>query len=150
MVNKQYSKINKIEKFKYKGVPERNQYDKILYNLFNIDHDFIKLLDLPIVREIAKQKLNDPYYRFLAADEPNYCLSYYNARSSGKKLDLHIDSHIPYISDYTFSLQFTFLLEDSYIKNGCTTAVPGSHKSGKFTDRNITKLEHFQETLVIF
>lgn len=142
LVNKEYEKINKAKKFQYNGVPERNKYDKILYNLFNLDNDFINLLDQPIVREIAKQKLNDPYYGYLPDDSPNYCLSYYNARSSGNKLDLHIDSHIPYLSEYTFSLQFTFLLEDSYVENGCTTAVPGSHKSGKFTDRTISKIEN--------
>lgn len=142
LVNNEYKDLNEVKKIKYKGVPSRNSYDKIVYNLYNLDHAFIKLLSQESIQNIAKGKLNDPYYRYLHSDLPNYCLSYYNARSSGKKLDFHIDSHIPYLSDNIFAMQFTFLLEKSTIENGCTIAVPGSHKSGKFTDRDFSNYKN--------
>ena len=32
---------------------------------------------------------------FLPKEKPNFIINYFNARSSGNKLDLHIDSWIP-------------------------------------------------------
>jgi hypothetical protein len=132
-----YNRINTRGKIAYAGTPERDKDDKILYNLQNIDLSYIDLLVSPAVTAIASVKLNDPHYRFLPADVPNYVLQYYNARSSGQKLDLHIDSHIPFMGNYTSMMQFVFLLEDSNEENGCTVVVPGSHKSGQYTDREL-------------
>ena len=132
-----YEKLNANGKIKYKGVPERNKDDKMLYNLHNIDRAYLDLLVSPFVTAIASAKLNDEHYRFLPADVPNYILHYYNARSSGQKLDLHIDSHIPFAGDYTNMMQFVFLLQDSDVDNGCTVVVPGSHKSANYTDRDL-------------
>ena len=102
---------------------------------------FIDVLTSPTIVSIASNKLNDPFYRFLPPDKPNYVLQYYNARSSGQKLDLHIDSHIPFSGSFTNMMQFVILLEDSTIDNGCTTVVPGSHQSAKFTDREFKNLK---------
>jgi hypothetical protein len=132
-----YSEINAAGKIHYAGTPDRNKDDKILYNLQNIDKTYIDLISSQAITSIAKVKLNDPHYRFLPSDVPNYVLQYFNARSSGQKLDLHIDSHIPFTGDYTNMMQFVILLEDSTEENGCTVVVPGSHKSGKFTDRDL-------------
>jgi hypothetical protein len=137
LINLQYEKVNFDEKIKYTGVPDRNENDKILYSLYNIDHFFVDLLTSNAIQKIAMHKLNDEYYRFLPSNVPNYILNYYNARSSGDKLDLHIDSHIPFVTKQkTNAIQLAFLLEDSSIDNGCTIVVPGSHKSGNYTDRD--------------
>lgn len=135
-----YQRINERGKIEYKGIPDRNKDDKILYNLQNIDRAYIDLLVSPAITRIAKSKLNDVHYRFLPDDVPNYVLQYYNARSSGQKLDLHIDSHIPFAGNYTNMMQFVILLEDSDEDNGCTVVVPGSHKSGNYTDRELEKV----------
>jgi ectoine hydroxylase-related dioxygenase (phytanoyl-CoA dioxygenase family) len=139
LINKRYKKINELasgDKMKYPGVPTRNENDKIIYSLYNIDYCFIDLLSSDPIRKIAMHKLNDEYYRFLPQHLPNYILSYYNARSSGNKLEMHIDSHIPFLSDQkTNMIQLAFLLEDSTIDNGCTVVVPGSHNLGRYTDR---------------
>ena len=140
LTEESYNKLNSDEKIKYKGTPERDKGDKILYNLQNVDKIYIDLLVDPGITEIAKIKLNDIHYRFLPADVPNYILQYYNARSSGQKLDLHIDSVIPFQGEYTSMMQFGFLLEDSDADNGCTMVVPGSHKSGKYTDRDLSNI----------
>lgn len=122
---------------RYEGVPERDGKDKIVYNIQNKDLIFIKLLSDSFLRNLLIKKLNDPFYRFLPVDVPNYILSYYNARSSGNALDLHIDSHIPAISSYPWAMQVAFVLEEQSESNGCTIVVPGSHQSGKFTDREL-------------
>ena len=133
-----YYKKNK--KLKYKGVPSRDSEDKILYNLQNKDYLFIKTLNNKKIIKIAKHFLNDEHYRFLPKEKPNFIINYFNARSSGKKLDLHIDSWIPYKGIKTHMMQFVFLLEKSTIKNGCTIVVKKSHRSGKFTNRKTKKI----------
>ena len=144
LVNSYYREINKNGKIKYPGTPDRNGKDKILYNIQNLDISFIEILTSDIITFIASKKLNDPYYRFLPNDKPNYVLQYYNARSSGSKLDLHIDSHIPFIGEHTNMMQFVILLEDSVVSNGCTVVVPGSHKSGKYTDRDFKNVKNLE------
>lgn len=129
---------NNFYKGKYlNGVPDRDVSDKIIYNLHNIDHNFVELISSDTMNYIGMYFLNDEYYRFLDKDKPNYNLTYYNARSGGSKLDLHIDSGIPYKGKEVLMMQFVFLLEDSNESNGCTVVVPGSHQSGEYTDRTL-------------
>jgi hypothetical protein len=125
----------------YSGVPDRDKSDKILYNLPNKNRWFIQLLLQRDVRQILMKNLNDPHYRFLPPDVPNYYLSYFNARSSGDELLLHIDSHIPVPGQRTWSMQVAFVLDKSDIDNGCTKVIPGSHRIDSFTDRELVKSE---------
>jgi len=125
------------QSIQYKGRPARDVEDRMLYNLQNKDKFFIDILDLPFLRKIFMRFLNDPYYRFLPNDVPNYTMVYYNARTGGTQLDLHIDSHIPAPGDRTWSMQVGIVLNDHTLENGCTIVVPGSHKSGQFTDREL-------------
>ncbi len=132
LVNKNYSKTLSN---KYLGLPKRDKSDKILYNLQNKNYEFVKLITNKYILNLAKYFLNDPYYRFIKDKYPNFNLLYFNARSSGKKLDLHIDSHLPFKGKKPNMMQFVILLEDSNVQNGCTIVVPRSHKSGKFSNR---------------
>ena len=145
-INNYLKILNNLSKKKinYKGVPKRDLSDKIIYNLQNKNFDFIKLITKKKIIHIAKFFLNDPYYGFLQKNKPNYILNYFNARSSGAKLDLHIDCHIPFKSEKTFMMQFVFLLEESKKNNGCTIAVESSHKSGKFSNRNAKKITYLE------
>ena len=136
LINKNYLKIDAK---KYLGIPERDKDDKILYNLQNKNFEFIKLITNKYIVNFAKYFLNDPYYRFIDKRFPNFNLLYFNARSSGKKLDLHIDCHLPFKGKRPNMMQFVILLEDSNKYNGCTIVVPKSHLSGKFTNRNSRK-----------
>jgi hypothetical protein len=125
---------------KFKGTPNRDKNDKIIYNLQNKDYRFIKILSKKIIIKILKYFLNDEYYSYLPKNVPNYNILYYNARSSGDKLDLHIDSHIPFKGKKTSMMQFVFLLEDSNEQNGCTIVVPKSHQSGLYSNRKTKKV----------
>ena len=87
------------QKINFKGLPKRDKQDKIIYNLQNKDLKFIKLLSSPIIKKVCKFFLQDKYFRLISPKRPNFILNYYNARSSGSKLDLHIDSHIPYLEN---------------------------------------------------
>jgi len=129
-----------VEKELYGGRPSRDARDRLVYNLQNRDKIFIDLLGVPLVRRLCMDKLNDRYYRFLPPDRPNYILSYYNARSSGAKLDLHIDSYVPNPGPWCTAVQVVYLLDDTSEHNGCTVVVPGSHRSGEYTDRSLANV----------
>ena len=113
--------------------------DRYVYNLQNKDIRFLQLLSIPSVKAILKHFLNDPYYQVMDDSEPNYILNYFNARSSGDALDLHIDCKFPATGKIAWVMQVAFVLEDMTMENGCTQVVPGSHKSGEYTDRNLSK-----------
>ena len=126
-----------VESERYRGRPDRDSGDMLVYSLQNRERIFIDLLGVPFVRRLCMAKLNDQFYRFLPVDKPNYILSYYNARSSGGKLDLHIDSYVPSPGPWCTAMQVVYMLENGSEENGCTVVVPGSHKSGEFTDRSL-------------
>lgn len=113
--------------------------DHLVYNLQNKDVEFVKLLSNPLVQEVLGAFLNDEYYQVQDQSISNFILNYYNARSSGKFLDLHIDSLVPAHGDFTWAMQAAFVLEDMDEENGCTVVVPGSHQSGKYSDRSLGK-----------
>ncbi|MGN6285690.1 MAG: phytanoyl-CoA dioxygenase family protein [Afipia sp.] len=129
-----------IKDERYGGRPERDGEDKLVYNLQNKHRSFIDILGNSFVEKVCMAMLNDEYYRFISPDHPNYILNYYNARSSGAKLDLHIDSHIPNPGRFASAMQVVYLLDDMNESNGCTIVVPGSHRSGEYTDRELANV----------
>lgn len=107
--------------------------DPIIWNLQNKDIYFLKLLFQPReVEEILMDLLNDPWYKAIPQDQPNYNLRLFTARSSKKSLALHIDSFLPYTGNHCFSMQCAVLLEDMNEENGSTLVVPGSHQYGEY------------------
>jgi len=121
---------------KYLNRPHYTLNDKFVFNLQNKHKDFIDVLDTPVIQSILQTKLNDPFYKYLPKEHPNYILSYYNARSSGAPLAMHTDTFLPSVDHRTWLMQAFFVLEDADEENGTTVVVPGSHKSGVFIDRD--------------
>lgn len=132
-------RIGDEEKSRHKQLHDERKQDKYVYNLQNKDISFINLLSNPTVKRIVGHFLNDPYYQVMGPDEDNYILNYYNARSSGNALDLHIDCKFPATGKHVWVMQVAYVLEDMSEDNGCTVVVPGSHKSGEYTDRGLKK-----------
>ena len=89
MCNKHYDLDNKLDS----GTPLRGNYATV-GGLYDKEKD---IFCGP--KPGTNWKLNDKYYRFLPDSVPNYILGGYNGRSSGDKLDLHIDSFMPYTGD---------------------------------------------------
>lgn len=115
------------------NIPFLNRNQAIVYNLQNKDIYFLKLLFRSAeVGSILKHYLNDPWYKSIPAEEPNYILRGYIARSSQESLPLHLDSFIPYQGSQVIAMQCAIILEDQDEGNGCTLVVPGSHKSGNY------------------
>lgn len=112
---------------------------KIIYNLQSKNISFLKIFNSIFFENILKKKINDPHFRNLEKNKPNYILNNLIARSSGNgKLFLHIDSGIP-TGDITTFIQIMIPLEVTNFRTGCTVVVPKSHKSKKFTDRKTKK-----------
>lgn len=128
----------------FKGRPERELSDKMIYGLQNRDKAFVDLLDGEPLVQMLINNLNDPFYKQMPPEIPNYILGFYNARSSGAALALHTDTFVPSPGERTWTMQASFFLEDSRRDNGCTILVPGSHVSGKFVDRALKKVEHIE------
>lgn len=124
-----------------KGLPDRDSKDLRINNLAKRHKVFCDLISDPELEKFLKPKLNDKYYRFLPDSVPNYILGGYNGRSSGNKLDLHIDSFMPYRGDYNNAILVLFVLENMNGENGATIVVPKSHKTGTYTDRSTKNIK---------
>ncbi len=111
-----------------------------LWNLQSKDIFFLDLLFEPReVEELLIACLNDPWYRTIPEDAPNYILRAYQARSSAGALPLHIDSFIPYRGPHPIAMQASIVLEDMSAANGSTVVVPGSHESGEWANQEALK-----------
>lgn len=122
------------------NVPYLNIDQPTVYNLQSKDCYFTHLLFKPRVMErILIHYLNDPWYKQIPQDKPNYLLRSYVARSSNKELPMHIDSFVPYLGDYVFVVQYSIILQDQDASNGCTVVVPGSHLAGEYTTQEARK-----------
>lgn len=105
---------------------------KAILNLQSKNPIFLKLLTKNIFNKINSYFLNDKYYKSLSKNLPNYTLSQFAARSSGKdKLVMHIDDKAPSSSSNVNYLQWAIPMIDITEKNGCTCLVPKSHKLGE-------------------
>jgi hypothetical protein len=140
LIKKIYTKAGKSTK-NYKGLPERDSKDLRIYNLPKRDKIFCDLISDIQLEKILKPNLNDKYYQWLPQKLPNYILGGFNGRSSGYKLDLHIDSIIPFKGYHPSSYVVLFVLEKMNKNNGATILVPKSHLSGKYTDRSTKSIK---------
>jgi ectoine hydroxylase-related dioxygenase (phytanoyl-CoA dioxygenase family) len=123
-----------------KTVPYLNLDQPTIYNLQNKDFFFLEaIFQSKGIEVILKNLLNDVWYKQIPQNEPNYVLRSFSARSSNYAMPLHLDSFIPYISDYPYSVQTATILEDQNVNNGCTIVVPRSHLLGKYAEQDAIK-----------
>lgn len=114
--------------------------DMYLWNPQYKDHLFLDIFFRPaILHEILMHFLNDQWFRAIPADQPNYILQNLMGRSSDQLLPLHIDSFMPYHSDFVYMMQAGVILEEQNEENGCTMVIPGSHLSGKYANQDAFK-----------
>ncbi len=109
-----------------------NGYGSTLYNVASKRPEILRLFIRGVVGDLLKGMLNDKYYHSLSPSLPNYILRAAHFRSSTGAMPYHIDSFIPYGGDYSSVVQCMLFLNHSTKQNGCTLAVPGSHKSAAY------------------
>jgi hypothetical protein len=118
------------------GISPNQLLDNFVYHLQFLDIDFIRLLsENSDCLNIIGHFLNDPNYRKIPIEVNNFLLAYYNARSSVKKLDFHIDNYIPSSGYFPNSMQMIVSLNGQSRENGGSFVVPGSHKYGRFPEQ---------------
>jgi len=106
----------------------------IIYNLQNKDPFFLEMLfHSEAVAAILTHLLNDPWFKAIPADDPNYILRSFVARSSRAKLAMHLDAFVPGADAFVTSAQASIALEDHDEESGCMVVVPGSHRSAEYT-----------------
>jgi hypothetical protein len=117
--------------------PFLNRGHNVLYNLQREDLIFSRAFTRnPLIMKILCGLLNDPWYRQIPRDQPNFILRALAGRSSGKTpLPLHIDSFVPSSGQHCIACQVAFILEDQTLETGCTLVVPGSHHSDAYADQ---------------
>jgi len=119
-----------------KNVSSNQALDRYVYHLQYKDVRFTHLFGASNILQILQPFLNDPFYSQIPKGNPNFVLAYYNARSSVAPLDLHIDSYVPSVGNFTTSMQISFSLQGQSSSNGATLVVPGSHLLNKYPDRS--------------
>jgi ectoine hydroxylase-related dioxygenase (phytanoyl-CoA dioxygenase family) len=131
------SKFQETQGMQSERMPFLNKNQPMLYNLQNKDRYFVELLfGSAVLHEILKHFLNDPWFKSVPEQDPNYILRSYLARSSNHQMPMHIDSFIPYTGPYIFIMQFAMILENQDESNGCTVLVPRSHVRAEFTNQD--------------
>lgn len=119
------------------SVTKNQLNDKYIYNLQHNDLDFLNIISESNILNILMPYLNDPFYRQLPKNAPNFLLAYYNARSSVDRLPLHTDNYVPSSGTYPISMQIAFSLNGQNFRNGATVVVPGSHRIENYADREV-------------
>ena len=134
-INKAKNKINEIYGLKKKGTLWAPHFKDIF---------FLNLICKKKIQQILIPILNDPYYKLIPKNKPNYILGEYIGINLKKTLHLHIDSWKPSSSKKTWMLQLGILLYDRNKKTGCTTYVKGSHQSDLYCDRSSKKISYIE------
>lgn len=123
-----------------------NKSTKLVLNLQTKNKIFLKLIENKLMNNINTYFLNDKNYGTINKELPNYILSQFAARSSGKgPLIIHMDDKCPSTSSNVNYLQWAIPLTDTNSENGCTVLVEKSHKFGrdKVKQKNI-KLKNIE------
>jgi len=140
MILNEWDKLSKSQLLN-KDIPGLNQGHQMIYNLQNKDIYFYQVfMREPLLRTLLMKCLNDEWYKQIPQGNPNFILRSLLARSSGPaSMPLHIDSFIPNTGNHIPLIQVALVLENQTLENGCTMAVPGSHKFGRYATQDWLK-----------
>ena len=142
-IDKLNNQLLKLKPFKQASFFKKGSSDaKIIFNLQSKHKIFVDLLNNEIINLINTELLNDKNYKGISQKLPNYILSQYVARSSGKnRCDVHIDDKSPNETNTANYLQWAIPMIDLNTKNGCTQLLEKSHLSLKKNKSSITNFK---------
>lgn len=102
----------------------------LILNPHSYSRNFHNIVTSKALIELLRPLLNDPFYRSIPPDLPNYCLNFSICRSSGyDPLDWHRDDrNPPSTHEEPCYVQLGLALDRSDESNGCTLIVPKSHR----------------------
>ena len=141
-------KINKIENQKSTVKTGNN-----IWHLHNYDKIFANVICKKDIQKILMPLLNDPFYKTINLNLPNYILGESMIIDEKGFMNLHLDSYIPSSSSKLYMANVLFLLDDRTRDNACTILIKNTHRKDSYPDRNkknYTYLEGKKGDLIIY
>ena len=106
-----------------------------IWHLHNYDKFFVKIMCKKKIQKILIPLLNDPFYKTIKPNLPNYILGESVLVNDQSPLNLHLDSYLPSSSRNLNMANMFFLLNDRSKKNGCTIVVKKTHRKDSYPNR---------------
>tara|TARA_B100000787_G_scaffold66417_1_gene48745 strand:+ start:11101 stop:11871 length:771 start_codon:yes stop_codon:yes gene_type:complete len=142
------NKIKKIENQKSTVKTGNN-----IWHLHNYDEIFTNVICKKDIQKILIPLLNDPFYKNINLNLPNYILGESMIIDEKGFMNLHLDSYIPSSSSKLYMANVLFLLDDRSRDNACTILIKNTHRKDSYPDRNkknYTYLEGKKGDLIIY
>ena len=134
--------LESMKHYQMRSTVDQNLIDsKLILNPHSYSKTFLDIISSEELILLIKPLLNDPYYRSIPDDLPNYCLNFSICRSSGiDPLDWHRDDRNPPSTHVNASyIQLGLALERADETNGCTLIVPKSHRLDEYVNNIDTR-----------
>jgi len=114
------------------GIQSVISKDRIINNVFQFHRQVLEMATAGSHLDVVKPFLNDPFYKLVPKEDPNFILAQFNARAGRVALPVHVDTRMCTLGPTTWSLQGYLSLGATHSENGGLQVVPGSHTSGTF------------------
>jgi ectoine hydroxylase-related dioxygenase (phytanoyl-CoA dioxygenase family) len=129
--------LERMKHYQMRSTTNQSLIDSMLYlNPHSNSKTFLDIICSEDLIALVKPLLNDPFYKCIPDDLPNYCLNFSICRSSGHDaLDWHRDDRNPPSThaDPCY-IQLGLALDKADESNGCTLIVPKSHRLDQYVN----------------
>jgi len=116
------------------GIQSVIREDRVINNIFHFHRQVLEMATAGSHLDVVKPFLNDPFYKLVPKNDPNFILAQLNAREGRVALPFHVDTRMCTLGPTSWALQGYLSLGGTHAKNGGLRVVPGSHTSGTFPD----------------
>ena len=116
------------------GIQSVIREDRMINNVFHFNRSVLEMATAGSHLDVVKPFLNDPFYKLVPKEDPNFILAQLNAREARVALPFHVDTRMCSLGPTTWSLQGYLSLGATNIRNGGLQVIPGSHTSGTFAN----------------
>jgi hypothetical protein len=114
------------------GIQSVIRFDRIVNNVFHFNRLILEMATAGGHLKIMKPFLNDPFYKIIPKEDPNFILAQLNAREGRVRLPMHVDTRMCSIGPTCWSMQGYLSVGATSARNGGLQIMPGSHLTGKF------------------
>ena len=116
------------------GIQSVIRQDRMINNVFHFHRQVLEMATAGSHLDVVKPFLNDPFYKLIPKEDPNFILAQLNAREGRVALPFHVDTRMCTVGPTCWSLQGYLSLAATDAENGGLRVVPGSHTSGTFAN----------------
>jgi ectoine hydroxylase-related dioxygenase (phytanoyl-CoA dioxygenase family) len=119
------------------GIQSVISLDRVINNVFHFHRSILEMATAGSHLDILKHFLNDPFYKLIPKEDPNFILAQVNARAGKVALPFHVDTRMCTVGQTTMSMQGYLSLGSTHAGNGGLRVIPGSHTSGIFPNSSV-------------